>query len=137
GTGKTTVLNVVLRAYQTLGTDIRAMALSGRAAKRINEATGYPAQTITGFLKDLEKNPLGERALIVIDESSMVDLATMFSLVSNTSSQVRFLLVGDPKQLAPISAGLVLHEAVNVVPTVTLDIVKRQKGSTGIPEFTK
>ncbi|MDR9826433.1 ATP-dependent RecD-like DNA helicase [Vibrio sp. FNV 38] len=137
GTGKTTVLNVVLRAYQTLGTDIRAMALSGRAAKRINEATGYPAQTITGFLKDLEKKTLGERALIVIDESSMVDLATMFSLVSNTSSQVRFLLVGDPKQLAPISAGLVLHEAVNVVPTVTLDIVKRQKGSTGIPEFTK
>ncbi|PMO91327.1 hypothetical protein BCS98_12250 [Vibrio breoganii] len=137
GTGKTTVLNVVLRAYQALGTDIRAMALSGRAAKRINEATGYPAQTITGFLKDLENNPLGERALIVIDESSMVDLATMFSLVSNTSSQVRFLLVGDPKQLAPISAGLVLHEAVDVVPTVTLDIVKRQKGSTGIPEFTK
>lgn len=137
GTGKTTVLNVVLRAYQILGTDIRAMALSGRAAKRINEATGYPAQTITGFLKDLEKNPLGERTLIVIDEASMVDLATMFSLVSNISSQVRFLLVGDPKQLAPISAGLVLHEAVNVVPTVTLDIVKRQKGSTGIPEFTK
>ncbi|WP_394244759.1 AAA family ATPase [Vibrio astriarenae] len=137
GTGKTTVLNVVLRAYQALGTDIRAMALSGRAAKRINEATGYPAQTITGFLKDLEKNPLGERTLIVIDESSMVDLATMFSLVSNTSSQVRFLLVGDPKQLAPISAGLVLHEAVDIVPTVTLDIVKRQKGSTGIPEFNK
>lgn len=67
----------------------------------------------------------------------MLDLATMFRLVNNTSSKVRFLLVGDPKQLAPISAGLVLHEAVNVVPTVTLDIVKRQKGSTGIPEFTK
>ncbi len=137
GTGKTTVLNVVLRAYQAIGTDIRAMALSGRAAKRINEATGYPAQTITGFLKDLEKNPLSERTLIVIDEASMLDLATMFRLVNNTSSKVRFLLVGDPKQLAPISAGLVLHEAVNVVPTVTLDIVKRQKGSTGIPEFTK
>nr|WP_321459560.1 ATP-dependent RecD-like DNA helicase [uncultured Vibrio sp.] len=137
GTGKTTVLNVVLRAYQALGTDIRAMALSGRAAKRINEATGYPARTITGFLKELESNPLGERALIVIDEASMVDLATMFSLVSNTSSRVRFLLVGDPKQLAPIAAGLVLHEAVNIVPTVTLDIVKRQKGSTGIPEFTE
>lgn len=137
GTGKTTVLNVVLRAYQAIGTDIRAMALSGRAAKRINEATGYPARTIAGFLKELEKTPLGDRALIVVDEASMVDLATMFSLVINTSSQVRFLLVGDPKQLAPISAGLVLHEAVNVVPTVTLDIVKRQKGSTGIPEFTK
>lgn len=137
GTGKTTVLNVVLRAYQAIGTDIRAMALSGRAAKRINEATGYPAQTITGFLNDLEKNPLSERTLIVIDEASMLDLATMFRLVNNTSSKVRFLLVGDPKQLAPISAGLVLHEAVDAVPTVTLDIVKRQKGSTGIPEFTK
>lgn len=137
GTGKTTVLNVILRAYQALGVDIRAMALSGRAAKRINEATGYPARTITGFLKELESKSLGERALIVIDEASMVDLATMFSLVSNTSSQVRLLLVGDPRQLAPISAGLVLHEAVNVVPTVMLDIVKRQKGSTGIPEFTK
>ncbi|WP_261916797.1 AAA family ATPase, partial [Vibrio aestuarianus] len=137
GTGKTTVLNVVLRAYQALGTDIRAMALSGRATKRISEVTGYPARTITGFLKELESNPLGERALIVIDEASMVDLATMFSLVSNTSSRVRFLLVGDPKQLAPISAGLVLHESVNIVPTVTLDIVKRQKDSTGIPEFTE
>ncbi|WP_086971211.1 hypothetical protein [Vibrio coralliirubri] len=46
------------------------------------------------------------------------------------------ILVGVPKQLAPISAGLMLHQAVNVVPTVTLDIVKRQKGCTGIPEFT-
>ncbi len=137
GTGKTTVLNVVLRAYQALGTDIRAMALSGRAAKRINEATGFPARTITGFLKDLEKNPLAERALIVIDEASMVDLGTMYNLVRNTTSKVRFLLVGDPRQLAPISAGLVLHEAVNIVPTVTLDIVKRQSGSSGIPEFTK
>ncbi|AWG77567.1 ATP-dependent DNA helicase [Vibrio parahaemolyticus] len=137
GTGKTTVLNVVLRAYQALGTDIRAMALSGRAAKRINEATGFPSSTIAGFLKSLEKKPLGERALIVIDEASMVDLGTMYNLVRNTTSKVRFLLVGDPKQLAPISAGLVLHEAVNTVPTVTLDIVKRQKGSTGIPEFTK
>lgn len=137
GTGKTTVLNVVLRAYQTLGTDIRAMALSGRAAKRINEATGFFSSTIAGFLKSLKKQPLGERALIVIDEASMVDLGTIYNLVRSTTSKVRFLLVGDPKQLAPISAGLVLHEAINIVPTVTLDIVKRQKDSTGIPEFTK
>ncbi|RWX52804.1 ATP-dependent DNA helicase [Photobacterium chitinilyticum] len=137
GTGKTTVLNVVLRAYQALGTDIRAMALSGRAAKRITEATSFPAQTITGFIKNVEKEPLGDRTLIVIDEASMVDLATMFKLVNLTKGRVRFLLVGDPKQLAPISAGLVLHEAVEAIPTVTLDVVKRQKGSTGIPEFTR
>lgn len=137
GTGKTTVLNVVLRAYQALGVDIRAMALSGRAAKRITEATKFSAQTITGFIKNVEKEPLGTKTLIVIDEASMVDLATMFKLVNLTKDSVRFLLVGDPKQLAPISAGLVLHEAVDVIPTVTLDVVKRQKGSTGIPEFTR
>ncbi|MFC1234823.1 AAA family ATPase [Vibrio sp. F74] len=137
GTGKTTVLNVILKAYQSLGTDIRAMALSGRAAKRITEATGFPAQTITGFIKNVEQEPLGDRTLIVIDEASMIDLATMFKLVNLTKGRVRFLLVGDPKQLAPISAGLVLHEAVDVIPTVTLDVVKRQKGSTGIPDFTR
>lgn len=137
GTGKTTVLNTVLRAYQVLGADIRPMALSGRAAKRITEATGFTAQTIAGFINNIEQQPLGDRALIVIDEASMLDLATMFKLVSLTKDKVRFLLVGDPKQLAPISAGLVLHAAVNTIPTVTLDVVKRQKGSTGIPEFTQ
>lgn len=137
GTGKTTVLNVVLRAYQVLGADIRPMALSGRAAKRITEATGFTAQTIAGFIKNLEQQPLSDRAVIVIDEASMLDLATMFKLINLTKNRVRLLLVGDPKQLAPISAGLVLHEAVNIIPTVTLDVVKRQKGSTGIPEFTK
>ena len=137
GTGKTTVLNVVLRAYLKLGTDIRAMALSGRAAKRITEATGFPSQTITGFIRSLDENPLSERSLIVIDEASMIDLASMFKLVNLAKGRCRFLLVGDPKQLAPISAGLVLHDVVDVIPTVTLDIVKRQKGATGIPEFTR
>nr|MDT0250836.1 ATP-dependent RecD-like DNA helicase [Endozoicomonas sp.] len=137
GTGKTTVLNVVLRAYLELGADIRAMALSGRAAKRITEATGFPAQTITGFMNSIDEKPLSERTLIVIDEASMIDLASMFKLVNLTRGRSRFLLVGDPKQLAPISGGLVLHDVVDVVPTVILDIVKRQKGSTGIPEFTR
>jgi len=137
GTGKTFVLNIILRAYKLLKTDIRPMALSGRAARRITETTGFPAQTIAGFFKNIGEQPLGERALIVIDEASMIDLQTMFKLVSITTKDVRFLLVGDPNQLAPISAGLVLHEIVNVIPSVTLDIVKRQKESSGIPEFTR
>lgn len=137
GTGKTTVLKAILHAYQSLKIDVRAIAVSGRAVKRIGEATGYPARTIAGFLKEIAINPLGDRTLIIIDEASMLDLASIFNLIGQTSPRVRFLLVGDPKQLAPISAGLVLHEMVGIVPTVTLDIVKRQKESTGIPEFTQ
>ena len=136
GTGKTTVLRVVLRAYSRLGLDIKAIALSGRAAMRLKEATDFETSTIAKFLRG---EPIESGStVIVIDEASMLDLATMYRLVTHVSPQARFLLVGDPHQLPPIGAGLILADVVktSLIPNMTLDIVKRQKGFTGIPEYS-
>ncbi|WP_051333714.1 AAA family ATPase [Aliagarivorans marinus] len=138
GTGKTTVLRVILRAYQEMGYTIYPMALAGRAARRIREGTGFNASTIAGFLKNITISD-DEDAIVVIDEGSMVDLHTMYRLVMALHNNVRILLVGDPAQLSPIGYGLVLHDVVKIqaISGTELDIVKRQKGETGIPEFTR
>ena len=137
GTGKTTVLRSILRAYQHLGYKVYPMALAGRAAKRIREGTGFAASTIAGFLKNADIKE-DEKAIIVIDEGSMVDLQTMFQIVMALHDKVRILLVGDVAQLSPIGYGLVLHDVVKAagIAGMELDIVKRQKGATGIPEYT-
>lgn len=138
GTGKTTVLRTVLRGYHHLNYIIKSIALSGRAAMRMQESTGFPSSTIAKFLREA---PLTEdiRHLVVIDEASMVDLATMYKIVTHISADTRILFVGDPNQLPPISAGLVLADIVKsgVLHNTELNIVKRQDGSTGIPEYTK
>lgn len=136
GTGKTTILKVVFECYLALGAEVKPMALSGRAAQRITELTGFPAQTIAAFLK---QDPIcsTSRTVLVIDEASMLDLPTMFKLVTHVPPMTRFILVGDPAQLCPIGAGKILHDVIDIIPTTTLDIVKRQKGSTGIPEFSQ
>lgn len=138
GTGKTTTLRVVLRCYEKMGYKIFPMALSGRASKRIYESTGFHASTIAGFLKNVEIRD-EDRAIIVIDEASMVDLPTMYRIIMKLHNNVRILLSGDQAQLSPIGYGLVLHELVKVknIKNNELDIVKRQEGATGIPEFTR
>ena len=73
GTGKTTVLRGLFRIYETAGYAIYPMALSGRAAKRIGEATGHSAQTIAGFLKHFNSEDAPQNAVVVIDEASMVE----------------------------------------------------------------
>ncbi|MBC7001774.1 AAA family ATPase [Photobacterium sp. BZF1] len=137
GTGKTTVLRSIFRAYYRLGYKIYPMALAGRAAKRIREATGVAARTITGFLKNV-KIKEGEKAIVVIDESSMIDLPNMYRIIRAIQPDTRILLVGDIGQLAAINYGAVLRDVVQAesISGVELDIVKRQDGSTGIPEFT-
>ncbi len=138
GTGKTTVLRTVLRGYHHLGYSIKSVALSGRAAMRMYESTGFASSTIAKFLRE---EPLleGAKNLVVIDEASMVDIATMYRIVTHISSDTRLLFVGDPNQLPPIGAGLVLADIVKsgVLNNTELNIVKRQDGSTGIPEYTK
>lgn len=135
GTGKTTVLRTVLRAFHLLGYDIHAVALAGRAAMRLHQSTGFPTSTIAKLLRD---DPLsGENTLLVIDESSMVDLGLMYRIVNHTSPEVRLLLVGDSHQLPPIGKGLILSEIIRsgVIPNTELDVVKRQEASSGIPEY--
>ncbi|MGB0833257.1 MAG: AAA family ATPase [Psychrobium sp.] len=142
GTGKTTVLKAVLAAYQVLNIPVHCAALSGRAAKRMHESTGYPSMTIARRLREEPIEPMSEKmvnsGVLVIDEASMIDVRTMFRLINHIHPDTRILFVGDPNQLPPIDFGLVLKDVIDsgVVPVANLDIVKRQKGSTGIPEYS-
>jgi exodeoxyribonuclease V alpha subunit len=138
GTGKTTVLNTVLIAYQELGYEIKAMALAGRAAMRLQESIGMDTSTIAKFLReDAIENE--SKCLIVIDEASMLDLPTMYRVFTHVHPSVRFIFCGDPDQLPPIGPGKILADIVDsgVISTTKLEIVKRQTDTTGIPQYSK
>jgi exodeoxyribonuclease V alpha subunit len=138
GTGKTTVLRTVLRAYDSQGYTIKAVALSGRAAMRLHESIGFETSTIAKLLKDppIEDD---KNTVVVIDEASMVDIGTMYRIVNHIGPKVRLLFVGDHHQLPPIGAGLVLADIVKsqAIPNVELDVVQRQDATTGIPEYSR
>lgn len=138
GVGKTTALKAVCDAAMTHGHVVHLIALAGRAAVRMSEATGYPASTIAAFLGRLESGEiaLGPQVLVVIDEASMVDLPTFYRMLRRMPLGCRLLLVGDDAQLPPIGFGLVFHELVAApfIPKVTLVRVHRQAAATGIPQ---
>jgi exodeoxyribonuclease V alpha subunit len=140
GTGKTTVLRTVLRAYKNRGFKVHAVALSGRAAMRLHESTGFETMTIARFLRNdfIEPTLLERDNVLVIDEASMVDLNTMYRIVNHIHPSVRIIFTGDENQLPPIGAGRVLADVVlsQVIKNTKLNIVKRQDGSTGIPEYS-
>lgn len=141
GTGKTTVLRTALRAYWQMGFEIHAVALSGRAAMRLHESIGYQTMTIAALLRNEPIEPSREQPyhLLVMDEASMIDLPTMYRLVNHLHPAIRIIFTGDPDQLPPIGCGKVLADIVasKAISNTTLDIVKRQKGSTGIPEYSR
>ncbi|EHW0634418.1 AAA family ATPase [Vibrio vulnificus] len=141
GTGKTTVLRTALRAYHQLGFEIHAVALSGRAAMRLHESIGFITSTIAKLLREEPIEPSVDKPnhLLVIDEASMIDLPTMYRLVNHIHPSVRMIFTGDPDQLPPIGCGKVLADIVEAktVANTMLDIIKRQEGSTGIPEYSK
>ncbi|MDY6884000.1 MAG: AAA family ATPase, partial [Pseudomonadota bacterium] len=141
GTGKTTVLRTALRAYHQMGFEISAVALSGRAAMRLHESIGFTTSTIAKLLRaePLEPNSGQQNHLLVVDEASMIDLPTMYRLVNHIHPSVRIIFTGDPDQLPPIGCGKVLADIVlsRAIANTMLDIVKRQEGSTGIPEYSK
>lgn len=129
GVGKTTVLKAIYRMYEAAGCEVVQLALAGRAAKRMQEATGRPASTIANFLRS--GSALPERCVVVVDEASMVDIITMSRLCLRLGPLPRLLLVGDPGQLMPVGPGLVLHAlcAVPAVPHVELKTIKRYGGA--------
>jgi exodeoxyribonuclease V alpha subunit len=137
GTGKTTVLRTALRAIHFAGYTVHAIALSGRAAMRMHESIGFETCTIAAFLKKEEISDDGKH-IVVVDEASMVDIPTIYRIVTHIHPNVRILFVGDPNQLPPIGPGKVLADVVRsgIIMNTTLDIVKRQEGSTGIPEYS-
>ena len=139
GTGKTTVLQVIHDIAEQIGVPVLQMALSGRAAQRLRGATGREASTIAAFLHAAARrlvDPAGE-PLIIIDESSMLDLPLTYSLVRALPARARLLLVGDPYQLPPIGFGVIFHvlAASPSVPRVELVEVHRQARSSGIPQI--
>lgn len=137
GVGKTTVLKAVHALAEPHGMSVHQAALSGRAAQRMAEATGRPAWTIASLLIRIEKGEvsMGGEPLVVLDESSMVDLATMYRLLRRFEPGVRVLLVGDPGQLPPIGFGLTFHVLARDVriPSTTLTVPQRFADASGIP----
>jgi exodeoxyribonuclease V alpha subunit len=138
GVGKTTVLKAIYQVILAMNGTVFQMALAGRAAQRMREATGQEAFTIVGFLNRLKHGKISPYSgdLIVIDESSMLDLLLTYRLIKALPKGVRLLFVGDPYQLPPIGPGLIFHVLVNspAVPSTELIEVHRQAESTGIPQ---
>ena len=147
GTGKTTTINAMIHFFESEGLDIRLAAPTGRAAKRMTEATGYEAQTIhrllevsgnpedenvNGFGRN-EENPL-EADVIIIDEMSMVDLPLMHALLGAVVPGTRLILVGDRNQLPSVGPGSVLKDIIasHCFPVVMLTKIFRQAGESDI-----
>ena len=142
GTGKTTVLNSMLAIFQKKGLKTLLAAPTGRAAKRMETATGHEAKTIHrllefspkqgGFVRN-ESDPLNAD-LVVVDESSMVDIHLMQHLLRALKPQTRLFLVGDVDQLPSVGPGNVLMDVISsgVVPVVWLKTVFRQAALSGI-----
>jgi exodeoxyribonuclease V alpha subunit len=137
GTGKTTIIRAVTAVFDGWGRSILLAAPTGRAAKRLAEATGKEAKTIhrtleynpkLGRFKRNERHPLRADAL-VIDESSMVDLPLMNSLLKAVPGDMRLILVGDKDQLPSVGPGNLLHDIIasGRVKVVTLDEIFRQE----------
>ena len=141
GTGQTTVLQVIHQVAEQVAVPVVQMALSGRAAQRLREATERPASTIAAFLLAAEQgsvNPESE-PLVIIDESSMLDVPLMYSIVRVLPGRARLLLVGDPYQLPPIGFGLVFQVLATSpnIPKIELVAVHRQAQSSGIPQIAR
>ncbi len=124
GTGKTTTINTIIRYFEMEGLDIFLAAPTGRAAKRMGEATGFEARTIhrmlevnggaegnAGFERN-EDNPL-ETDVVIIDEMSMVDISLMYHLLKALLPGTRLVLVGDVNQLPSVGPGSVLRDMID------------------------
>lgn len=148
GTGKTTTINTMIRFFVSEGMDIFLAAPTGRAAKRMTEATGYEARTIHRMLElnsalseednrvrfeRNEENPL-EADVVIIDEMSMVDLPLFQSLLRAVAPGTRLILVGDVNQLPSVGPGQVLRDLINSssFPVVILEKIFRQAGESDI-----
>jgi exodeoxyribonuclease V alpha subunit len=121
GVGKTTIVNAILRILSAKGVSILLCAPTGRAAKRMSEATGMEARTIhrllevdpkTGGFRRHEDNPL-PCDLLVVDETSMVDVLLMNSLLKAVPNRAALLVVGDVDQLPSVGPGQVLADMIS------------------------
>ena len=148
GTGKTTTINTIIRYFEAEGLDLFLAAPTGRAAKRMTEATGYEARTIHRMLElsgampeegrrasfeRNEENPL-EADVIIVDEMSMVDIHLFHSLLKAVSPGTRLIFVGDVNQLPSVGPGQVLSDLIKseAFPVVRLQKIFRQAQESDI-----
>lgn len=143
GTGKTTIVKCIIQILSQMGQKVMLMAPTGRAAKRLNESTGFTASTIhraldldfkgKGYFTFNENNPL-DVDVIIVDEVSMVDVALMNSLLKACPRNCRIVLVGDKDQLPSVGAGNVLHDilASEVFDVTYLTKIYRQDDASMI-----
>lgn len=141
GTGKTTTTLGILKAFRASGARILLAAPTGRAAKRLSEATGMEAKTIhrllevkppEGYQRN-EENPL-EGDVLIVDECSMIDIMLMYSLLRAVPDSMRLILVGDVDQLPSVGAGNVLRDMIDsgCFPVVRLTRIFRQAQTSRI-----
>ncbi|MCM1568753.1 MAG: ATP-dependent RecD-like DNA helicase [Roseburia sp.] len=141
GTGKTTTTHGIISAYKAYGLRILLVAPTGRAAKRMTEATGLEAKTIhrlleckppEGYQKN-EENPL-EGDVLIVDECSMIDVVLMNSLLKAIPQNMRLIMVGDIDQLPSVGAGNVLRDIIasGSFPVIRLTRIFRQAQTSRI-----
>lgn len=141
GTGKTTTTQGIIASYRAYGLRILLAAPTGRAAKRMTEATGLEAKTLhrlleckppEGYHKN-EENPL-EGDVLIVDECSMIDIVLMNALLKAVPPGMRLVLVGDVDQLPSVGAGNVLRDMIDsgIFPVVRLTRIFRQAQSSRI-----
>ena len=141
GTGKTTTTLGIIQAFQSAGAKILLAAPTGRAAKRMSEATGMEAKTIhrllefkppEGYQKN-EENPL-EGDVLIVDECSMIDIMLMYNLLKAIPDTMTVILVGDIDQLPSVGAGNVLRDIIDseCFPVVRLTRIFRQARTSRI-----
>ena len=149
GTGKTTTINAIIQLFESDGLEVSLAAPTGRAAKRMTEATGHEAKTIHRMLEisggqsddpELdakfgrnEQNPL-ETDVVIVDEMSMVDTFLMHAFLKAVTVGTRLVFVGDVNQLASVGPGNVLKDIIEseCFKVVRLTKVFRQAGESGI-----
>lgn len=147
GTGKTTVLNICIRAYEKVTKGCGGITLAaptGRAAIRMSEATGnkYSASTIHSLLgltgeereEEIVTPQQVESDILFVDESSMCEIGLFYKLLYNTDEYTKIVLIGDPNQLPPVGAGELLKSIIDSgsVPVTKLSVIYRQLNSSQI-----
>ena len=136
GTGKTTIIHALIQIYRGMRARVLQAAPTGRASKRMEEATGYPARTIHRMLEysfrkggfQRSQDNLLEADVLIVDESSMIDTILMYHLLKAVPSGALVVLVGDVNQLPSVGAGSVLKDIIRsgAVPVVELTEIFRQ-----------
>ncbi len=155
GTGKTTIINSIVKLYMRINNlnyrdvinDIALLAPTGRAAKKMSDSTGLPASTIHRFLKwnkekdEFQVNEFNKNysKLVIIDEVSMIDTYLFSSLLKGLNHNITLVLVGDANQLPSVGPGLVLNDLIDsdMFIHTTLEEIYRQSENSYIPILAK